>query len=132
MRFSVKGTTKERPEILHNDFCEPMEAACKSGDLQTVQQLLEQWQPTNNRLPSNIAANPMFQFNKVLSLAIEHDHPSIVRYLFSRGMELSNANIHSALRSRSRPVFDVLINHGLNIDEPGAELWSELDPPLIT
>ena len=128
-RIPNKSSTKSPTPP--NDFCAPLEAACTIGDLKTVETLVEQWL-SNPQMSPNIVTHPMYEFNMAFFRAIEHNHPSIVSYLMSRGIGISNGATVWALKSRSIPIFEILVDHGLDINAPGPRLWSDLSPPPIT
>lgn len=94
----------------------PLANASASGDLDTIKRILGSY--LADRSPEKYALQ---EFWPVLLTALAYDYPEIVSYLLDVGIPLALVHVQQAIETKSAAVFDVLLRHGWNINEPLSE-----------
>jgi hypothetical protein len=62
-----------------------------------------------------------------LLTALAHNHAEIASYLLAHGVPVGLLDIQQAIETRSMAIFNVLLQHAWNINQP----LSETQPPAL-
>ncbi|KAF2209723.1 hypothetical protein CERZMDRAFT_100130 [Cercospora zeae-maydis SCOH1-5] len=98
-----------------------LEQAATNNDLPAVEQSFDSLR--RSHASARLLAKP----GGALQIAVDKQHEDIVRYFLSQGAQVLSCHVKSAVLSHSKPMIQLLLDHGWPIN---AELgWS--DPPLL-
>ncbi|RMJ28607.1 hypothetical protein PHISP_00567 [Aspergillus sp. HF37] len=90
--------------------------ACTSGDLEDAKRLIGTY--LLGRSPENHA---LHKFWSTLLTALAHNHAKIASYLLAQGVPFGLLDIQQAIETRSTAIFNVLLQHGWNVNLPLSE-----------
>lgn len=97
-----------------------MEEASAFGDLQKVEEIFERLLITRIEEGLSLEQRTMpgsaLVLEVSLSQAARHGHTAVVEYLLEQGVEITGYVINGVRASRSRDVFQVLLDHGWDIN----------------
>lgn len=96
--------------------------ACASGDLEDAKGILGAY--LIGRSPENYA---LHKFWPALLTALAHNHAEIAPCLLAHGVPFGLLDIQQAIETRSTAIFNVLLQHAWNINQP----MSETQPPAL-
>ncbi|KAL8952170.1 MAG: hypothetical protein Q9222_001908 [Ikaeria aurantiellina] len=121
-----------RPNIPAADegYLEDLTEAAERGDLSTIQRLLEAWpsEPNPPELSSGDYAPELWPFKAVLFRAMEKGNTDIAAYILQRGLRIELYVIMLALKLESIDMFQLLLDHGWDINSPVGDGQS---PPCL-
>lgn len=100
----------------------PLIDACSSGDLTALRQAFD-GQTADHELDSY----DEYKLWPLLSEAVVQDRPQIVSFLLDMGVPVSEVVVKYALEAKSTAIFEVLLEHNWDFQEP----MSELNPPPL-
>lgn len=93
--------------------------ACASGDSELVKSLLDQ-------APSSLEWFRLEYLERGLFLAISCKKPNIAKLLLDQGAQISGGTSLAAERARSIEMFELLLNHGWDVNLPSLHDWTVL------
>lgn len=114
--------------IQDRESAQTLSTAIVNGDLATVCQVLMTW-PSQPRagLDSGDYITDLWPFKAVLSGAIERGNTELASYVLGRGLKIELYATMLALDLKSVDMFQVLVDHGWDINMP----LSEAQPPCL-
>ena len=110
--------------IQDREIAKTLSTAIENGDLATVRQVLMTWpcQPS-----AAFHSQELWPFKAVLSGAIESGNTELASYVLGRGLKIELYATIRALELGSVDMFQVLVDHGWDINMP----LSEAQPPFL-